>query len=174
MASRPKLSELKLDEKEWPELRRLKVSARRGWEYAGMILREIYKNYGAEGIRRCFNSVMCMQAEKYFLPTLKALDIKGNDCKTVASYFILADIIAFPGFEGFEVIEDSPRRVVLRAHQCPFSKDPAKDFPVGICENSMGHEQTAAKLVDPKMRFFCTKFMSRGDPYCEMGFEIEN
>lgn len=174
MANGPKLSELKLDEKEWPEIRRLKASARRGWEYAGMMQREIYKHYGAEGIRKCFNSVMIQQAEKYFLPGLKKFNIKGNDCRTVAAYFMLADLIVFPpGFAGFEVVEDSPNRVVLRCYTCQFTRDPARDL-AGVCENAPGNEETACRLINPRIKFSTPKLMNRGDPYCELIFEMED
>ena len=173
MSGGPKLSELKLDEKEWPEIRRLKASARRGWEYAGMLLKEIYKNYGGEGVEKCFNSVMIQQAEKYFFPGLKKFNIKGNDCRTVAAYFMLADLIVFPGFSGFEVIEDSPKRVVLRGYQCPFTRDPAKDL-AGVCEHGYGNEATACRLLNPKIKYSNPKLMNRGDPYCELVFEMED
>lgn len=169
------LSEIKLDEREWPELRRRTIQARRGWEYLGMVITKIANKYGKEGVLDCVNTVMSEQAEKYVAKTLKKFNIKGNDCRTVAAQLMLADLIALPDFPGFQVVEDSPKRVVLRLSSgCPWSKDPANELPAVVCENAFGYEIKACEIINPKLKATSPTFMSRGDPYCEIVFELED
>ena len=103
------VSEVSYDGKKWPEKRRREISTYLAEEYYSKLAKEIYKKYGFEGTQ-CNNDQMMEMARKYVPRALQNFHIVGNDCRTVAAYFKLVDKIVFD--TDFEVLEDSPRRVV--------------------------------------------------------------
>ncbi len=170
MSESQPVSEVKLDEERWPKKRCQESSIRRGMEYWGGLVKEMYKKYGLEGTQ-CNNEQMIEMAKKYVANALKNFHIVGNDCRTIAAYFKLVDRIAFD--MDFEILEDTPRRVVLRGTWCPYStNNPQEELCAEICEGGMGHELTACQIINPELTFRNLKLMSAGDDSCDLCFEL--
>jgi hypothetical protein len=164
------VSEVKLDEKRWTEKRVIDTSIHRAEEYYGALVREMYKMYGFEGTQ-CNNDQMMEMGRKYVPRALKNFHIVGNDCRTVAAYFKLVDKIVFD--TDFEVLEDTPRRVVLRGGSgCPLSSHPQDELCQDICDGGMGHELVACQIINPELKFYNLKVMSAGDDSCDLCFEL--
>jgi hypothetical protein len=164
------VSEVKFDANKWTEKRLLFCSTRRAEEYYGGLVKEMYKRYGIDGCQ-ANNDQMIEMAKKYVARALENFHIVGNDCRTVAAYFKLVDKIVFD--TDFEVLEDTPRRVVLRGSSgCPLSSNPQEELCVEMCENGMGHEVIACQVVNPALTFRNLKLMSAGDDSCDLCFEL--
>ena len=164
------VSEVSYDTSKWTEKRCLLSSTHRAEEYYGGLVKEMYKRYGIEGCQ-ANNDQMMEMAKKYVPRALQNFHIVGNDCRTVAAYFKLVDKIVFN--TDFEVLEDTPRRVVLRGSSgCPLSNNPQEELCVDLCENGMGHETIACKVVNPALTFRNLKLMSAGDDSCDLCFEL--
>ena len=170
MSKSTPVSEVSFDENKWSEKRRLESSIHRAEEYYGGLVKEMYKKYGVEGTQ-CNNDQMMEMGKKYVAKSLKNFHIVGNDCRTVAAYFKLVDKIVFD--TDFEVLEDTPRRVVLRGSSgCPLSNNPQEELCAEMCENGMGHEVVACQVVNPALTFRNLKLMSAGGESCDMCFEL--
>jgi len=164
------VSEVSFDESKWTEKRCRESSILRAEEYYGTLVKEMYKRYGFEGTQ-CNNDQMIETAKKYVPRALKNFHIVGNDCRTVAAYFKLVDKIVFD--TDFEVLEDTPRRVVLRGSSgCPLSNNPQEELCAEMCEGGMGHELIACQIVNPALTFRNLKLMSAGDESCDLCFEL--
>jgi hypothetical protein len=164
------VSEVSYDKSKWTEKRCLDSSMHRAEDYYGGLVKEMYKRYGVEGCQ-ANNDQMMEMARKYVPRALKNFHIVGNDCRTVAAYFKLVDKIVFN--TDFEVLEDTPRRVVLRGSSgCPLSAHPQDELCVDMCENGMGHETIACQIVNPALTFHNLKLMSAGDDSCDLCFEL--
>jgi hypothetical protein len=164
------VAEVKLDEKRFSEKRRRQSSIRRAEEWYGGLVKGMYKKYGFEGTQ-CNNDQMMEMAWKYVPRALKNFHIVGNDCRTVAAYFKMVDKIVFDA--DFEVLLDTPRRVVMRgATGCPLSSHPQDELCQEICEGGMGHEVIACQIINPELTFKNLKLMSAGDDSCDLCFEL--
>lgn len=164
------VSEVSFDEIKWTEKRCRESSILRAEEYYGTLVKKMYKKYGFEGTQ-CNNDQMIEMAKKYVPRALKNFHIVGNDCRTVAAYFKLVDKIVFD--TDFDVLEDTPRRVVLRGSSgCPLSNNPQEELCAEMCEGGMGHEIIACQIVNPALTFRNLKLMSAGDESCDLCFEL--
>jgi hypothetical protein len=164
------VSEVSYDTSKWTEKRCRESSIRRAEEYYGGLVKEMYKRYGVEGCQ-ANNDQMMEMGKKYVPRALKNFHIVGNDCRTVAAYFKLVDKIVFD--TDFEVVEDTPRRVVMRGSSgCPLSNNPQEELCRDICDNGQGHEIVACQIINPALMFYNNKFMSDGDDFCELCFEL--
>lgn len=168
-----RLSEVKnkIDQSKWTPLRRAQVAAKRGFLYYGSLAQEIYNLYGDAGLK-ALEQQMDKAAARYVPALLREYDIHGNDARTVAAYFVIADKLVFD--IDFEIVEESPRKVVLRVGgKCPLMEDPA-NTPGGpqICQAGLAHERRACAIVNPKLRVSAPKLMTLGDPYCDIVFEL--
>lgn len=164
------VSEISYDKEKWTEKRRREISTFLAEEYYSKLAKEIYKKYGYEGTN-CNNDQMKEMARKYVPRALKNFHIVGNDCRTVAAYFKLVDKIVFD--TDFEVLEDTPRRVVLRGSTgCPLARFPQFELCPEMCENGQGHELVACEIINPEIKFINISLMSAGDPSCTMAFEL--
>jgi hypothetical protein len=170
MSESTPVSEVKIDTSKWTEKRSRFSSIRRAEEYYGGLVKEMYKTYGVEGCQ-ANNDQMIEMGRKYVPRALKNFNIVGNDCRTVAAYFKLVDKIVFD--TDFEIVEDTPRRVVMRgATGCPLSSNPQEELCADICNNGQGHEIVACQVINPALTFRNIKFMSAGDDFCELCFEL--
>jgi hypothetical protein len=164
------VAEVSYDEKKWTKERRVDISTFLAEEYYSKLAKEIYKKYGFEGTN-CNNDQMKEMARKYVPRALKNFHIVGNDCRTVAAYFKLVDKIVFD--TDFEVLEDTPRRVVLRGSTgCPLARFPQFELCPEMCENGQGHELVACEIINPEIKFVNISLMSAGDESCTMAFEL--
>jgi hypothetical protein len=164
------VSEVSFDEKKWTGQRCREISIHRGEEYYGKLAKEIYKKYGFEGTQ-CNNDQMIEMARKYVPRALKNFHIVGNDCRTVGAYFKLVDKIVFD--TDFEIVEDTPRRVVLRGSSgCPLARIPQVELCAEMCEGGQGHELVACEIINPAIKFTNISLMSAGDESCTMAFEL--
>lgn len=164
------VADVKIDTSKWTEQRSRNSSLLRAEEYYGGLVKEMYKRYGVEGCQ-ANNEQMEEMAKKYVARALQNFHIVGNDCRTVAAYFKLVDKIVFN--TDFEVLEDTPRRVVLRGSSgCPLSNKPQEELCAEMCENGMGHEVIACRVVNPALTFHNLKLMSAGDDSCDLCFEL--
>ncbi len=170
MSKSTPVSDVSIDTLKWTEKRCRDSSISRAEEYYGGLVKEMYKRYGVEGCQ-ANNDQMIEMAEKYVSRALKNFHIVGNDCRTIAAYFKLVDKIVFD--TDFEVLEDTPRRVVLRGSSgCPLSNNPQEELCAEMCENGMGHEVIACQVVNPALTFRNLKLMSAGDDSCDLCFEL--
>ena len=170
MSKSKPVSEVSYDEKKWTEKRRRDVSTHMVEEYYAKLAKEIYKKYGFEGTQ-CNNDQMMEMARKYVPRALKNFHIVGNDCRTVAAYFKLVDKIVFD--TDFEIVEDTPRRVVLRGSSgCPLARFPQFELCSEMCEGGQGHELVACEIINPQIKFLNISLMSAGDESCTMAFEL--
>ena len=162
----------KLDEEMWTEVRRLRQGLQRGYEYWGDSIIEVYKKFG-EAALECFDTVMSMGAERFVLSAIENFKIPGNDARTIGAYFKLADKIIFD--VDLDFIEDTEKRVIFRVYPpCILFPKNIAEAPAVICHRLMGHERTACRLINPKLKLIVNKLMTAGDPYCEIGFELED
>ena len=160
----------KLDETVWPRERREKSRQRRGWENLGSMIQAIYERFGKEGLE-VVHDVTADSAKKYVFMALKAHNLQGNNARTVGGYYKIFHKIIYGN--DLEIAEDTPKRVVLRnSGFCPISTNPAKELKPEMCLSFMGHEQKAAEIVNPKLKFSVPQQRSAGDAYCEYVFEL--
>jgi len=114
---------------------------------------------------------------KTFIPAIKeAFKIPVEDAVGAANVTAVAAVLSMgPENEG-ERIEETEKRVVDRVNKCPFWER-AKEFGVTAeadcvpgcsawCEEGL-------KAINPKLTFKITKALPRGDPYCELVYELK-
>jgi hypothetical protein len=130
----------------------------------------IYKGFGKEGLE-VVHDVTANSTRKYTVMALKAHGLKGNDARTFGGYYKIFHKIIYGN--DLEIIEDTPKRVVFRnSGFCPLSTNPKKELKPEICLSYMGHEQRAAEIINPKLKFSVPKLRSAGDRYCEYVAEL--
>ena len=159
----------KLPVEEWPEIRRLKGSRDTGWSYFGDLVKLIYQELGEEKTCEILEKFMAENAKKYVVSGMKLFGIEGNDPWALASYFKFAtgDVIGYKT----ELIQESPKRVIYRLYP-PCIWFPKLDIPESFCKRGFDNfERVAAEIINPKIKISATKWMTAGDPYCEVIFE---
>ncbi len=173
-----------IDPDVWPLERRYKTATRWGlyWFTTTMwkMLEIIGWNEKVEQAMKDLGEHVCKVA---FLEGCKKLGIEGNDAKACASYFLLANTIAFNC--PYNVIELTSKRAVLRIPRSPtggcvvwdakINVDPT-EVPHGpkFCQAYNEFGRTAARLMNPKLKYTLTKTITSGEPYCEQVFELED
>lgn len=157
-----------LKAEEWSEVRKLKAAKSSGWGYFENLVKTIYQELGEEKTCEILSKFMAENAKRYVLPSMKNFGIVGNDPWSLASYFKLAtgDIIGY----NVELIKESPKKVRYRLYP-PCIWFPKLDIPASFCRAMASFEHAAVELVNPKIKVTDTKFMTAGDPYCEIIFE---
>lgn len=158
----------KLTEKDWPEIRKIKASNNTGWRYFENLVKAMHKNLGEEKTCEILSYFMKENAKKFVKPAMKAFGITGNDAWSLASYFKLAtgDIIGYK----VELERMSPKKVAYRLFS-PCLWFPDLDIPHTFCEAMASFEETAAELVNPKIKVSHGRLMTAGDTCCEIFFE---
>ena len=170
-----KLSEVKdrIDWSKWTSERLRKLGTVRGFRYYGNTLAEAY-SLDKEATLKAIEKTWGKAARTYVTPFLKNYDIPGNDAKTVASHFIVADKLIWD--MAWEILEESPKRVRMRiSGWCPLWETPM-EVPGSpeMCMAAFEYERQACAVVNPKLKVSVPLLMSRGDSYCEMIFELED
>jgi hypothetical protein len=173
-------SQMGLDYKEWPLERRYEQAAMWGFLSWSDLFWKLNVNLGYAPVEKSAREMGVHLAEKAVLRSLKEFGVKGNHCMTAASFFWLADQLAFGGI-GFIIKELTPRRVlavqapygVCFCYQKEFNIDPMElpELPK-LCMSYTDYERTACRLINPKMKYTINKLVSRGDGCCEVLFEL--
>ena len=150
-----------LSEKEWPELRRIKAANKTGWSYFGALVKTLNRELGEEKTRQILSIFMAENAQKYVKAGMQGFGIEGNDPWSLASYFKLAtgDIIGYRA----ELIEESRQKVTYRLYP-PCLWFPELDIPPTFCRALGTFEEEAAKIINPKIKIYFTKLMTKATP----------
>lgn len=163
------IPELILDE--WPEIRKIKASNRTGWSYFENLVKTLYEELGEEKTAEILEIFMRNNARKFVISGMKSFGLEGRDAWTLASYFKLAtgDIIGYK----VELSRPKPNVVSYKLYP-PCLWFPNLDIPPRFCMAMGSFEKEAAKIVNPNIEIKHTKFMTDGDPYCEILFIEKN
>jgi len=134
------------------------------WGIIGTTVSEDLGKAGIEAVRRALRKVAEKQATRAFESGRYPRNAKG-----VAEYMKFAEETL-----GMivEVPEATERRSVFRILKCPLYEDPERQS-AELCDAYAEFEETAAKTANPKLKCTITKLLSKGDPYCEWVFELE-
>jgi hypothetical protein len=115
---------------------------------------------------------------KQLIPWVKKMfNIPVEDAIGAAKLIIVAaTLLCGPELE-FEIVEETPERVVVRWHKCVWTER-YKEFEVdpAFIPCPKGHKvmwNEGLKLIDPKLSDKLTKAMPWGDPYCEDVYEFK-
>ncbi len=131
-------------------------------------LRSLADAVGEEKARE-FSKQMWVQAGAGIKEFRDAFGMTGDDAHAAREAIMtLAGCSLGPELQ-VEVVEVTPKRSVLRVHQCTVwnrSKEMgwAMDCAAAGC---IGFNEAACKVINPKLVFSRTKAMPWGDPYCE-------
>jgi hypothetical protein len=104
-----------------------------------------------------------------------ALGWTVDDAQSAAETVTSVAVVAMGPEFGFETVEASAEKTVLRSTKCPWW---SRAQEMGISEDmcSLGDpawSDALAKSLNPKVTVRLTKAMPRGDPYCEWVYELE-
>lgn len=162
-----------------------RIPAEKRWAIAGQTFTAAYTAIiqllgpvvGREKLIELNNLVYGPGAKMTFPGIKETLNINTDDAIGVNQ---LAGAVAYlqmgPEFE-FEVVEETPQRVVARTTKCPWWDryvEQNGDPDYMICPE--GHTQwgeEGCKSVNPNCTFKMTKTFAWGDPYCEYIWEIK-
>ena len=134
----------------------------------GIIGATVCAELGEAGVKAVGNAmakVAKKQAGKAFESGRFARNAKG-----MVEYMMLAEGTLGMIIESPEATE---KRAVFRILQCPLHDVPQKETTPEVCSAYSMFEKTAARIANPKLACTQTKVMSKGDPYCEWVFELE-
>ena len=141
---------------------------------------KLLENIGFEPIEKSVRETGTILADKTVPNTLTESGVKGNHAMSASTFFWPADQLAFGGI-GFIIKELTPNRVVYQ--QAPYGRcfyfnediniDPTKvpELPK-LCQAYTDFERKACRPVNPKIKYTITQLVSRGDPCCEVIFEL--
>ncbi len=169
-----------IDFKEWPLQRRYETAALWNFVMWSNLMWHMLVNEGFDTIEKSVREMGTGLANKAVLRTLEMLNVKGNHAMSAASFFWLADQLAFGGI-GFIIKELTPRHVL--AVQAPFGKCFCFDKEINVdpidvpelpklCMAYTDYERTACRLVNPALEYRINKLVSRGDDSCEVEFHL--
>jgi hypothetical protein len=104
---------------------------------------------------------------KYAKAQLAAHKIKGKDARAAGAVYdnLLRELEI-----EHSIIEDTNKRFVVQARECPFLDEWRKKEAdeSKLCESfGKSFVQGICRGVNPRLRYSVTKMMSRGDAYCE-------
>ncbi len=99
---------------------------------------------------------------------LKQLNIEERDA--IAAVKVLSYLHAVTGTSG-EVVEATPNRAVRIERHCPCSE--FWDFEFCNRVTSVPAMEGICAAINPKLAFSHPKFITRGDDYCEIVFEMK-
>ena len=134
----------------------------------GLAVRAVSEKYGTEGLdylRTCFFD--CGNR-------LGANDIrrlKPDEMNAKGYHRLLVEALSTFGIP-YEVKELSDKRYVVRLHDCPHAKNFSDvGAPPGICDVFLAWDEGLVRALNPRFEFKLTKYVLRGDPYCEYVLE---
>jgi len=132
---------------------------------------------GSEKYNELNNKIWGEGAAILFPMIKKDFNIPGDDAIAAMNVFdVVANITISPEFEA-ERVEESPKRVVQRTTKCPWMER-ANEYGLTaeFASCPEGHQAWGVggcKALNPKLTHKMTKFMTKGDPYCEYVVELE-
>ena len=134
------------------------------------ISRQIKEKHGAEGEKLLEEACHDVGA-KIGLFWKDKLSLAKGDLKELDK--VLTGMARDIGWE-YKIIETSPNRTVARVTFCPYLKGwKMMDAPPYVCD-LWGHFLSGvSESVNPKIAFRYDASMHKGDPYCEMVFEMK-
>ncbi len=115
--------------------------------------------------------------EEHIKLSVDIFNIKERDARAVCSIITASDHLL--GVKS-EIIEYSPTRCIRRIKECPIylkSKEMGKkdEEILRLCEIIMKSLcVSVAKHVNPNLRYKYTKWLAKGDPYCEEIIELKS
>lgn len=149
-----------------------------------------YISSGIVGIVGCFATISRQVKEKYGREGEKLLEDACHDVgakigllwkdklglakgELVEIDKALAGLARDIGWE-YKIIETLPHRMVARVIFCPYLKGwKVLDAPPYVCDLWGYFLSGVAESVNPKITFRYNASMHKGDPYCEMIFEMK-
>lgn len=148
-----------------------------------------YISSGIVGIVGCFATISRQIKEKYGPEGEKVLEQACHDVGTKIGMFwkdklsfvkgdlkeldkVLAGMARDIGWE-YEIVKSLPNQTVARVTFCPYLKGwKMLDAPPYVCD-LWGHFLSGVcESVNPKIAFRYNASMHKGDPYCEMVFDM--
>jgi hypothetical protein len=145
-----------------------------GMTYIGMMLEPIL---GMEKWQGIMNEFWAGGGKMMFPQMKEAFNIEVKDA--IGGYKLLAVVASLPAGPEFEdeMIEVTPERVVWRTRKCAWMER-AKEFGVDLKTMTCpaAHQlwgEEGLKAVDPRFTHKMTKWMPKGDPYCENIIEFK-
>ncbi len=134
------------------------------------ISRRVKEKYGTEGERLLEEACHDVGA-KIGLSWKDKLSLVKGDLRGLER--ILAGMARDIGWE-YRIVEASSNRTVARVTFCPYLKGwKTLDAPPYVCD-LWGHFLSGvSQSVDPAIAFHYAASMHKGDPYCEMVFEMK-
>lgn len=163
-----------LDEKSWPEMKRLKFSGKSGWVYFRELCKTMHEILGeqktceiidkfGERIKPLIANTMAAQA--------KGLDLEEGSIRAAGWQAMLGtDMMDYVLRDGesthCEYIEESATKVRVRFHppHFIFPEWPSEAF----CRSYIGILDHVAKIVNPKLATSVTATTLSGEPFCEL------
>ncbi len=135
----------------------------------GLIGATVGEELGSSGVK-AISKAMIKVAERQAGKAFESGRFPGN-AKGMAEYMMIAE-----GTLGMLV--ETPagateKRAAFRILKCPLHDDPKSETTPAVCSAYSMFEKTSARIANPKLNCTQTKVMSKGDPYCEWVFELE-
>ena len=163
-----------LSEEEYPYKRRWKAAVSARGSYQGDIMKLLYEKFGNEGLE-ILSEVYGNKAKAVFMSGRKSFGIEGVGAKDFLRYFHYSGQIMYPMFKTEITPGSDEKKASIRYYGCPLWTEPAKvRGGVEMCEACFAFEKTAASMINPKLKVYCSKLLTKGDPYCEITAELEN
>jgi hypothetical protein len=131
--------------------------------------------YGEEGkeiIKKVFNE----NNEEYMKLSMSLFNIKERDARTACSITAASDFLI--GVKA-EIVEFTPKRCVRRIKECPIYSESKKigkkdEEVLELCETIMQSLcVSSAKAINPKLNYRYTRWLAKGDKYCEEVIELK-
>lgn len=161
-----------------------KIPPEKRWEIAtktltGWCVSYVYVLLGTIGKEKLAEIEVKMWGEggKAFIPMVKeAFKIPVEDAVGAANVTAVAGVLSMrPEMEG-ERIEETDKRVIGRVNKCPWWER-IKEF--GVTEQydcvpgCLAWIEEGLKAINPKLAIKITKALPRGDPHCELVYELK-
>lgn len=124
-----------------------------------MILQTIVNEFGSEKAQKMIYPRL-KEMGKQMAAKVPAMGITGKDAIAIASFIHLFEKQMMK-IEG-EPTEVSSNRVVKKITKCPL-----QDLPVDFCLAYQGVVDGIIEGINPEYKWTLTKFIPRGDPFCE-------
>lgn len=166
--------EYQLSEEQYPYKRRWKAAVSARSLYQGDIMKLLYEKFGNEGLK-LISEVYSNKAKAVFMPGRKSFEIEGTGAKDFLLYFHYSGQIMYPMFKTEITPGSDEKKASVRYYGCPLWAEPAKvRGGAEMCEACLAFEKTAAAMINPKLKVYYSKLLTKGDSYCEITAEVED
>ena len=116
-------------------------------------------------------------AKKMFPWITETFNIPVEDAVEAANFSIVVATLMMGPEEEDEIVEATPERAIYRSTKCLWwERWKEQEVDPGLIPCPITCEATfreGLKAVNPKLTYKATKFMTRGDPYCEGVIEFK-